>query len=88
MKRPKISNREVLKMLKQTKKAKNLPHLTGKWLYFCGNDPLDIHLDDPHPKRCYSSVKALKADKECWKECGIIKVKLTYYTVSKGSRRK
>lgn len=80
----KISNREMLKIEKAAKKRKDLPHVTGRWLYCCGTIPLEAWDDNPGELEFYTSVKFLKRAKKCWKECGIIKVKLTYYGVAKG----
>lgn len=79
----KISNKEMVKIEKASKKKKNLPTVTGKWLYTCGTAPLDLRIGHTTFK-FYRSAKALKDHIDCWKQCGIIKVKFTYYEVVKG----
>lgn len=41
--------------------------------YICGNAVSDIPANDVV---IYETIKALKAERECWKECGIVEVVL------------
>ncbi len=62
------------------------PTVTGKWLYCCGTIPLEVDEDNGHELEFYSSPSNLKRARKCWKECGLIKVKFTYYDVKRGKR--
>lgn len=41
--------------------------------YICGNDPLDISIGATDII-IYPSIEALKKERTCWDECGIIEI--------------
>lgn len=43
--------------------------------YICGTDTTDIWLG-ANDVRIYSSIKDLKKERTCWKECGIYRIPL------------
>ncbi len=48
--------------------------------YICGTDPMDVTLGASDVV-IYSSIKALKKKRSCWKECGILEIDLSKLTV-------
>jgi hypothetical protein len=45
--------------------------------YMCGTDfTLDLCDDNAQHVEVYGSIAALKAEKDCWKECGIVKLRI------------
>ena len=55
--------------------------------YICGTDPTDISLGATDV-RIYPTLKALKKDRECWRECGILSVQIDKVIVKQNLRGK
>jgi len=48
-----------------------------KTSYMCGTSwAFELDPDNGGPIRVFSSIEALKADSECWKECGIVRIEM------------
>lgn len=59
-------------------KKKRKPKKESKTGYLCGVDfRWDLCDDNAYPVELYGSIKAIKHNKECIKECGIVKVTVT-----------
>ena len=44
--------------------------------YMCGTSTTDLHFEKPSVE-LYSSIKALKKERKCWRECGILELDLS-----------
>ena len=52
-----------------------------KKYYVCGIDWQ--YLDESPDNRVFKSLKALKKDHECWKECGVVEISGKWLTPQK-----
>jgi len=53
--------------------------------YMCGTD-FNTELPSGGPAVVYPTIKVLKANADCWKECGIVKVKINWDKVIKKAK--
>lgn len=74
---PKNKKTKIQTELRSAVKVKRPPY---KVLYSCGTDfqhDIGEALDYEGSQRLYSSIESLKKRSKCWKQCGIVKLKLS-----------
>jgi hypothetical protein len=54
----------------------------------CATDWNHELFETPNGPEIYKSIKALKADRECWRECGIVQVEIDAKLIRYARREK